>query len=82
MAININNTTEQLNDNFQKLAEDASGLSIPSSIAELWSPPSPMVFLREYVMPNIPLVIRGGVQNWPALKKWTDDYLCSLLGEF
>ena len=79
MATN-NETTTHLSQHFKELSEDASDLFIPSRITELASPPSPLTFLRDYVMSNVPLVIRGGVQHWPALEKWTDDYLCNLLG--
>ena len=32
-------------------------------------------FIRDYEAHNIPLVIKGGARHWPALTKWTADYL-------
>ena len=66
---------------FKELSEEAHDLYLPSWVRELEAVPSPLVFLREYVMPNIPVVIRGGVQHWPALVKWSDDYLTEVLGK-
>jgi len=38
--------------------------------------PSSIEFLRNFVMKNKPCVIRGAIDHWPAMFKWTDDYLC------
>ena len=65
----------------QQFSSDAQDLYVPNIIAELHETPTAMEFLRNYVMTNVPVVIRGGVQHWPALKKWTDEYLCESLGE-
>ena len=70
-----------INSAFKELSEEAHDLYLPSRIRELEAPPSPLVFLREYVMPNIPVIIRGGVQHWPALVKWNDEYLTERLGK-
>ena len=37
--------------------------------------PSPLQFHREWVAPNIPVVIRGAINHWAALKKWNISYL-------
>ena len=66
---------------FKELSEEAHDLYLPSRIRELDATPSPLVFLREYVMPNIPVIIREGVKHWPALVKWNDDYLTKILGK-
>ena len=72
---------EDLNSAFKTLYEEARDLYLPSRIRELNHAPSPVEFLREHVMPNIPLIIRGGVQHWPALTKWTEKYLTQCLGK-
>lgn len=41
--------------------------------------PKPIEFLRTWVNPNVPLIIKGGAENWPALKKWNPDYFISVL---
>ena len=30
---------------------------------------------RSYVAPNKPAVFRGAASHWPAIEKWTDEYL-------
>jgi len=32
------------------------------------------VFLRDYVQSRRPVIVRGAVSAWPALKKWTPEY--------
>ena len=64
---------------------DVRELSLGTSptIDELHSPPSPLVFLREYVSANKPCVVRGGASHWPAVAKslWsTDSYLSAAVG--
>lgn len=66
----------------QQLSTEAQDFYVPSTIRELEHPPSPIEFLRDYVMPNIPVVVRGGIRHWPAITKWTDDYLLQCLGWF
>lgn len=43
--------------------------------------PTPLEFLRKWVNPNVPVVIKGGASEWVALKKWTRDYLKQTLGD-
>lgn|GEM_PF-2377573 len=38
-------------------------------------------FLEKYLLKNKPVIIRGGVADWPAVKKWNLDYLKSTIGE-
>lgn len=63
------------------LAQDAGDLYLPRFVPRLISPPSPLVFLRNYVMPNLPVVIEQGVSQWPAIRKWTKQYLLESIGE-
>lgn len=39
----------------------------------------PLVFYREYVARNKPVLVRGAVDHWPALHKWNDAYLCKAM---
>lgn len=41
---------------------------------------SPLEFYREYVSKNLPLLIRGGAEDWPAIGKWGISYLREKLG--
>ncbi|XP_066929748.1 bifunctional peptidase and (3S)-lysyl hydroxylase Jmjd7-like [Clytia hemisphaerica] len=66
---------------FRELLSDARDFYLPTEVRELEDNPSPLCFLREHVMTNVPLVIRGGVKHWPAVEKWSDEYLCETLGD-
>jgi len=51
-------------------------------VAELSSPPSPLTFYRDYVSANLPVLIRGAVDEWPALERWrSNDYLRRAMGD-
>lgn len=50
-------------------------LYLHSEIQMLEGPPSPLEFLREWINPNRPVIIKNAIQNWPALKKWNAAYL-------
>ena len=52
-----------------------SDLYLSRQIPVLDAPPSPLEFYRDFVSRNSPVVIRGATDQWPALKKWTHDYL-------
>ncbi|KAG8225410.1 hypothetical protein J437_LFUL004610 [Ladona fulva] len=40
-----------------------------------------MEFYRDWVCPNIPVVIKNAVKHWPAVKKWSYKYLRENFGE-
>lgn len=42
---------------------------------------TPIDLLRTYISSNKPVIIRGAVAHWPALKLWTQDYLKAKVGE-
>ncbi|MBS1501942.1 MAG: cupin-like domain-containing protein, partial [Bacteroidetes bacterium] len=37
-------------------------------------------FIHNYLKPRRPLIIRKATENWPALQKWTFDYLKDVVG--
>lgn len=41
---------------------------------------TPEKFLKEYVLQSKPVLITNGMQGWPALRKWKNDYLRELIG--
>jgi jumonji domain-containing protein 7 len=43
--------------------------------------PTPAQFLRDFVLPNKPCVITGLMDDWPAMQKWSEDYMCACLGD-
>ena len=66
---------------------DATSSSRPSRKRKVHVPPTPIpvdridassltdeTFFLEYVLPNRPIVIRGAIDHWPALHKWSREY--------
>ena len=49
-----------------------------SHIDELSAEPSALEFMR-YVAKNRPFVVRSGASHWPAMQRWTFDYLSTSL---
>src|SRR5215510_11550607 len=43
--------------------------------------PPPAVFFKRYVEANRPVVISGVMEEWPALDRWTWDYLAAVAGD-
>jgi hypothetical protein len=41
---------------------------------------TPQEFREKYFVPGIPVVLEGAAAEWPAIKKWTPDYLSRLCG--
>ena len=38
-------------------------------------------FINNYLIPRKPLVIKNLTENWPALQKWTFEYLKTVVGD-
>ncbi|KAK2583857.1 hypothetical protein KPH14_001133 [Odynerus spinipes] len=64
----------------QILSQEAKELYLGSEITEINGTINPLTFYRDYVSKNLPVVIRGGVQHWPAVRKWSITYLRKILG--
>ncbi|KNC81708.1 hypothetical protein SARC_05980 [Sphaeroforma arctica JP610] len=63
------------------LREDANDFYVPRVIKRTKGPITALAFLRDYVTPNVPVIITGLVDDWPAMRKWgDDDYLCDTIG--
>jgi hypothetical protein len=41
---------------------------------------TPAEFREQYFLPGRPVVLEGGAAHWPAIAKWTPDYLNSFCG--
>ncbi|KAG8199906.1 hypothetical protein JTE90_015893 [Oedothorax gibbosus] len=63
-----------------ELCEEYSDL-LPSEIPVLHQAPDALSFLRNYVTPSIPFIVKNGIKHWPAIKKWSKEYLRSKLGD-
>lgn len=44
-------------------------------------PPSADEFRRRYVEPGVPVIIVGAVEDWPARRLWSAEYLAATYGE-
>lgn len=44
------------------------------------SPPDPLIFYRNWVSQNRPLIIKNAAKDWPALSKWSEQYLRDNVG--
>lgn len=52
-----------------------SDLYLSRSVPYLEGAPDPLEFYRSWVAPNKPCIIRNALSHWPALSRWTPDYL-------
>lgn len=52
-----------------------------SHVPRIAGPPSAITFLRDHVASNRPCVVRGAFDHWPALQKWTPEYLSEVMGD-
>ncbi|ORX96867.1 hypothetical protein K493DRAFT_314303 [Basidiobolus meristosporus CBS 931.73] len=71
---------KQAFENFRNLAVESQDLLGVRHLVELEKPPTALEFSR-FVAANRPFVVRGGAQHWPAMEKWSNQYLTSVLGE-
>ena len=56
-----------------KVASDSAHLQ--AQILEGISPPSVDAFQRGYVVSRRPVILRGMIRDWPAMRRWSLDYL-------
>jgi hypothetical protein len=52
-----------------------SELYLRSAVPVLDSPISALEFYRDWVATNLPVLIKGAVSNWPAIRKWDVQFL-------
>jgi len=69
-----------IDEELANLSEEVRELYLGDSVPVLSHPPTALEFLRGYVSPNKPVLIRGAIDHWPALSKWTNQYLKDTLG--
>ena len=62
--------------NFRTLA--AAGRA---PVDEVWATIDAETFLQSYYSTNRPLVLHGALQPWPAIKKWSPEFLIEAAGE-
>ncbi|XP_077320663.1 bifunctional peptidase and (3S)-lysyl hydroxylase JMJD7 isoform X1 [Lithobates pipiens] len=64
----------------QDLAQEVRELHGSDAISYLEDPPTALQFHQNWLSPNRPCVIRNAFNHWPALHKWTFDYLRTCIG--
>ncbi|XP_070697918.1 bifunctional peptidase and (3S)-lysyl hydroxylase JMJD7 [Pempheris klunzingeri] len=67
----------------KRLAEfslEAHDLYLNRSVPYLEGPPDPLQFYRDWIGPNKPCIIRDAFGHWPALSRWTPEYLREKVG--
>lgn len=65
---------------FLALSQEAYNLYLPRTIDVLKEPVSALVFYREYVAQNVPVIIRNATKHWQS-HKWTNAYLRAAMGD-
>ncbi|KAK8760853.1 hypothetical protein V5799_027880 [Amblyomma americanum] len=68
-------------DALERFNENCKDVIRQQSVPEITSVPSPLEFHRRWVSPSVPVIIRGGVSHWEAVKKWTRAYLRNKIGD-
>ncbi|KAM8737779.1 bifunctional peptidase and (3S)-lysyl hydroxylase JMJD7 isoform 2-T2 [Acanthopagrus schlegelii] len=67
----------------KRLAEfslEAHDLYLNQSVPYLEEPPDPLQFYRDWIGPNKPCIIRNAFSHWPALSRWSPEYLREKVG--
>lgn len=72
----VNTISEAL----ENLSLEARELYLSSEVPRLEKAPSSLGFLRDWVSPNVPVIIQNAFNHWPALEKWNNDYLREKIG--
>ncbi|XP_069355940.1 uncharacterized protein JMJD7 [Maniola hyperantus] len=75
-----NNMTDKIFHACRVLREESSALYLGGDVAET-KLIDPLQFYRDYVSKNIPVVIRGGCAEWPAVRKWNAQYFRKTLAD-
>lgn len=72
---------ENLKEQLLALSKDAAEFYSLDTVPEYGGTPDPLSFYREHVSPNVPCIWRGAVSHWPAVSKWTNEYLQRMVGD-
>ncbi|XP_028294165.1 bifunctional peptidase and (3S)-lysyl hydroxylase JMJD7 isoform X6 [Gouania willdenowi] len=70
---------ESVRERLIRLSEEAHDY-LGQSVPFLDAPPDPLLFYRDWIGPNRPCIIRNACSHWPALNKWTNEYLREKVG--
>ncbi|XP_063586150.1 bifunctional peptidase and (3S)-lysyl hydroxylase Jmjd7-like isoform X2 [Penaeus indicus] len=71
----------KLKDCLLQLCSEARELYLNNEVPILDIVPTPLQFYRDWVAANKPVIIKGAVKHWPAINKWSFDYLRKKIGD-
>ncbi|XP_070834908.1 bifunctional peptidase and (3S)-lysyl hydroxylase JMJD7 isoform X3 [Chaetodon trifascialis] len=71
---------ESVTKRLTEFSLEAHDLYLNQSVPYLEEPPDPLQFYRDWIGPNKPCIIRNAISHWPALSRWTPDYLREKVG--
>ncbi|XP_005947552.1 bifunctional peptidase and (3S)-lysyl hydroxylase JMJD7 [Haplochromis burtoni] len=71
---------EAVRNRLAECSQEAHDLYLNQSVPYLDGPPEPLQFHRDWIAPNKPCIIRNAFSHWPALAKWSPDYLREKVG--
>lgn len=71
---------EAVRNRLAECSQEAHDLYLNQSVPYLDGPPEPLQFHRDWIAPNKPCIIRNAFSHWPALSKWSPDYLREKVG--
>ena len=70
-----------IHEEFIALSAETRELYIRRRVPRI-PPPSPLSFYRDYVAQNVPCLIEGAIDSWPALSLWKSSaYLLRAMGD-
>ena len=70
-----------LSEALENLSLEARELYLSSEVPKLERAPSSLEFFRDWVNPNVPVIIKNAFNDWPALEKWNNDYFRNKIGQ-
>lgn len=71
---------ESVRKRLRACAREAHELYLTRSVPYLEGSPDPLVFFRDWIATNKPVIIRNAFSHWPALTRWTPEYLRQKVG--
>ncbi|KAK3871793.1 hypothetical protein Pcinc_023080 [Petrolisthes cinctipes] len=70
-----------IRESLLKLSEEAQELYLSSQVPILDAIPTPLELYRDWIAPNKPVIFRDAVKFWPAVDKWSPQYLRETVGK-
>ncbi|CAB3378966.1 Hypothetical predicted protein [Cloeon dipterum] len=68
-------------EGFKILQDTANDLYLQGRVAEVEGAPEPLEFLREWVSPNVPVILKKACKSFAACRKWSPQFLREKIGD-